>query len=264
MHGLLGEQQRLNRREIALREQLQAAYDEQELLLRQQQELLAELDRLYREQAKAAITDAITGLPNHRAIMSLVDEEIARCRETTGEQVSGADVPTCAVLFVDIDHFKRINDTWGHQAGDAILHEISQRLRATLRLEDYVGRYGGEEFAIVLTDVALNAALEIGERLRSAIASQPCLLVAGNTCDIGMEAATNPTLVSIPVTASIGVALHGLHGWTREALIEAADRAMYQAKHGGRNRVCLADVPDAPASEELQELSAGGVNAYLP
>jgi diguanylate cyclase (GGDEF)-like protein len=278
MHGLLGEQQWLNRREIALREQLQAAYDEQELLLRQHQELLAELDRLYREQAEAAVTDAITGLPNHRAIMSRVDEEIARCQETVGAQahsLEGADslpgrpidlkgisafdivgtgisIPTCAVLFVDLDHFKRINDTWGHQAGDAILHEIGQRLRTTLRLEDFVGRYGGEEFAIVLTGVTLSEAVEIGERLRSAIASQPCRWEAQNGRDA--SASTLPTPVSIPVTASISVALYGLHGWTREALIEAADRAMYHAKHGGRNRVCLAD---RLADEGVQEHSLG-------
>lgn len=216
-------------REAELRQKLQSTYEEQEILILQQNELLAEVDRLYREQAKAAITDAITGLPNHRAVMNRLDEELARCTRAH-DGIS----ETCAILFVDLDHFKSINDTWGHRAGDAILRKVASRLRTTLRLEDFVGRYGGEEFAIVLvnTDVAL--ASQIAERLRVAIASEPCIWQ-------GDDGTTN---VEIAITTSIGVSIYGLHGTTREALIEQADQAMYYAKRGGRNRVCIADVDE--------------------
>lgn len=215
-HALLSEQRKLNDRETTLRAQLQEAYDEQ-------QELLAEVDRLYREQAKAAVTDAITGLPNHRAVMSRIDEELSRCQRAEG---------SCAILFVDLDHFKRVNDTWGHRAGDAILREVGARLRSNLRMEDFVGRYGGEEFAIVLTNADLVGASQAAERLLAAVNAYPCSWQAEDTA----------SPVPIEVTASIGVAVYSLHGVTREALIEAADRGMYRAKHTGRNRVCIADV----------------------
>lgn len=220
MRALLGEQRRVNKREVALRGQLQASYDHQQVLM-------ADLDRLYQEQARAAVTDPITGLPNHRAVMSRIEEELSRCQRAQR---------SCAVLFVDLDHFKHVNDTCGHRAGDAILHEVGSRLRTTLRLQDFVGRYGGEEFAAVLTDADLAEASQAAERLRLAIAAEPC----------HWEGEDGQSVVPIAVTASIGVAVYQLHGLTREALIEAADGAMYAAKHRGRNRVHIADVePEA-------------------
>ena len=166
--SLLSEQRRVNDREVALRAQLETAHEqlqethrEQEISIQQQQELLAEVDRLYREQTLAAVTDAVTGLPNHRAVMSRVHEELARCERAQ---------TSCAILFIDLDHFKSVNDMWGHRAGDAILREVASRLRTTLRVEDFVGRYGGEEFAIVLTDTDIVSASETAERLRSTIA----------------------------------------------------------------------------------------------
>lgn len=166
-----------------------------------------------------ATTDPLTNLPNHRTVMKQIEEELAAC---------GHDQRSCAVLFADIDHFKRINDTWGHQAGDAILREVGRRLRQTIRVDDFVGRYGGEEFAIVLTNAEQLEAQIIAERLRTALQIQPC------------RWETAESSIDIPVTASIGIALYHTHGTTREALLAAADRAMYAAKHGGRNRVCSA------------------------
>lgn len=230
MYARLHWQQAENAREVELRQKLQSTYEEQEILILQQNELLAEVDRLYREQAKAAITDAITGLPNHRAVMTRLDEELARCARAH----DGIN-ETCAILFVDLDHFKSVNDTWGHRAGDAILREIADRLRATLRLEDFVGRYGGEEFAIVLVNADMAVASQIAERLRVVVATQPCIWQ-------GDDGTTN---VEIAITTSIGVSVYGLHGTTREALIEQADQAMYYAKRGGRNRVCVADIAEA-------------------
>ena len=242
VHALLSEQRRANEREVALRGQLQTSYDEQALLVQQQQVLLAEVDRLYREQAHAAVTDAITCLPNHRAIMGRIEEEISRCQRLSGNlgrdeggnphHAQDSYAACCAILFVDLDHFKRINDTWGHRAGDAILREIGSRLASTVRLEDFVGRYGGEEFAVVLTNADLPAASSTAERLREAVAEHPYYWEVEETNGV----------VPISVTASIGIAIYGLHGTTRESLIEHADAAMYQAKHTGRNRVCIAEV----------------------
>ncbi|MFL5627572.1 MAG: diguanylate cyclase, partial [Ktedonobacteraceae bacterium] len=223
MRTLIGEQRRINTREKELRKELLDSYQEQQLLVEQQQILLAEVGRLYHEQSQAAITDTITGLPNHRAIMSRLGEEIEHCQQTQS---------TCAVLFVDLDQFKHINDTWGHRAGDAILHEIGIRLRSALREEDFVGRYGGEEFAVVLTDADVIAARHTAERLRHVVVDKPCKWFIEDS----------QTIIPITVTASIGIAVYGLHGLTREELVEYADRAMYQAKHLGRNCVCIADV----------------------
>ncbi len=229
VYALLNWQRSVNHREVELREQLQEAYAEQEILVLQQRELLNEVDKLYREQSLAAITDAVTGLPNHRAVMSRLDEELAR-----GERLYVAEQETCAILFVDLDHFKQVNDTWGHRAGDAILREVANRLRAVIRQEDFVGRYGGEEFAVILVGTDVHAASQAAERLRQSIVSRACIW----QCDDGI------TNVEIQVTASIGVAIYGLHGVAREVLISHADNAMYQAKRNGRNQVRVADVLD--------------------
>lgn len=185
-----------------------------------------------------ATTDPLTSLPNHRTVMSRIEEELSRCRRTQ---------ESCAILFVDLDHFKRINDTWGHQAGDAILRETGRRLAATVRLEDFVGRYGGEEFALVLAHIDLREAQQIAERIRIALAATPCLWATDETA----------CAISIPITASIGVAVYQEHGNTREALIEAADNAMYFAKHTGRNRVCLAGEEMAVMQEVLTKARDG-------
>ncbi len=211
----LEEQRRLNAQEANLRTQLQESYEQQLVLLE-------EVNILYREHAEAAVTDAITGLPNHRAVMSKIDDMVGECRRTQ---------QPCAILFTDLDHFKRVNDTWGHRAGDAILREVGRRFRTTLRTQDLVGRYGGEEFAILLAETDIEEASQIAERLRVAINAEPCLWQEDGQAPL-----------PIPVTTSIGVAVYSLHGTTRELLITSADQAMYRAKKTGRNRVCIADL----------------------
>jgi len=213
--------------------------EELDISVKQQQVLLEEVNRLYEEQSLAAVTDAITNLPNHRAVMSRVEEEVARCTRTQ---------ETCAILFFDLDHFKHINDTWGHRAGDVVLHTIGNRVRAALRIEDFVGRYGGEEFAVVLTGVDVSDAAITAERLREAIALEPCIWKS--------DTAEGATSVSIPVTSSIGIAMYGLHGVTREDLLKQADHAMYRAKQGGRNRVCIADITETMISAIPVELES--------
>lgn len=210
LRALLSDQQFETEKERMLREQLQEAYQQQEVLL-------IEVDRLYREQARAAITDPVTGLPNHRSIMSTLNVVFTECGQRT-----------CAVLFVDVDCFKRINDRWGHQVGDGILHEVGQRLRASLRADDTVGRYGGEEFAVILRDTNLDLAMSVAERLRRALEERPCCWQT--------EGERHETHVTI----SVGIALYPDHASTPDQLMKRADLAMYRAKQAGRNCVCIA------------------------
>src|SRR5207245_2913266 len=121
---------------------------------------------------------------------------------------------------------------WGHRAGDALLREVAHRLRTSLRVEDFVGRYGGEEFLILLPGVDVQAATQTAEYLRLVIGSHSCSWQSDN----------GSSAVPISTTVSIGVAIYPLHGVSAEILLEAADRAMYRAKYTGRNRVYLADM----------------------
>lgn len=197
--------------------------EELDQLVQQQLLLLDEVNRLYQEKALASETDAITNLFNHRAIMRRFSEQIALCQENK---------ESSALLFIDLDHFKHVNDSWGHRAGDTVLRETGQRLQAVLRENAFVGRYGGEEFAIVLNDIDLAGALLVAERIKAAITRQPYIWQTEDTYEE----------VSLSVTASIGVAVYGLHCTTAEMLLEYADRAMYAAKEQGRNRICVADM----------------------
>ena len=131
-----------------------------------------------------------------------------------------------AVLLADLDHFKRINDTFGHLAGDAVLRAAARRIRGALRPYDALGRYGGEELLVVLPACDLAGAREAAERVRAAIAAGPVPTDYGD----------------IDVTASIGVAvLEGDAVLAVDSLLQEADRALYRAKHAGRNRVDVAE-----------------------
>ncbi|MFA5128392.1 MAG: GGDEF domain-containing protein [Patescibacteria group bacterium] len=156
-------------------------------------------------------TDPLTGLPNRYRIDETVEAEVAYARRY-GTPLS--------VLFVDVDHFKAVNDELGHEVGDAVLVELAKRFRETLRDYDVIGRHGGEEFLGVLRNNTLEQAAIAAERLRKAVADKP------------FDCAEH----EIPVTISIGVA-----EWYRPELsaplIHAADMMMYRAKRGGRNRV---------------------------
>lgn len=224
--GLLDET-RQQRDELANAEELKHLHQE----LQNKHEALNEANARL---AALATTDPLTSLPNHRTIMNRLEEEISRCQRTQ---------ESCAVLFIDLDHFKQINDTWGHRAGDAVLCETGRRLSQTLRLEDFVGRYGGEEFAIILTGVALDEARQVARRLQHALTDNP----------FDWEADDPSQSTSISITGSIGIALLRAHGNTCETLIEAADAAMYHAKRTGRNRVCISGEEKAFAQAMLAE-----------
>lgn len=183
-----------------------------------------------------ALTDGLTGLPNHGAIVTKIEAELQRCRTSRRN---------CAIIFVDIDHFKSINDTWGHAAGDAALCEVGHRLHLGIRACDSVGRYGGEEFVILLSDIELLDALELTKHLCRSIAETPCLWTRQESQQV----------VSIPLTASFGLAMYPLNGLAAGELLDTADSAMYIAKRTGRNRVCL---PDDTALSWLKEEKKGG------
>lgn len=179
---------------------------------RYQERLRAELDR----SLEMAVTDQLTGLRNRRYVRRHLDG-LLRTEEA-------------AVLLVDIDKFKSINDTYGHNVGDVALRDVAERLRIQLRAADVVARYGGEEFLAVLTGAPSAYALLVADRLREAIAAEPV-----RTGDL-----------VVPITISIGVAVGG-PGLPAEQLIGSADEALYRAKRDGRNRAYLAD-PDLDKS----------------
>jgi diguanylate cyclase (GGDEF)-like protein len=165
---------------------------------------------------RQAVTDALTGVANHRSFQELL-EDVFKIRRTTGASVS--------LLLLDLDDFKRVNDTYGHQTGDRVLSAIGQCLLRNCRLNDEPARYGGEEFAMVLPDTDIASATQLAERLRSEIEA---LRFHGPTGD------------TLNVTTSIGVASAGKAAPDKTALIAAADSALYEAKSEGKNRVCVA------------------------
>jgi diguanylate cyclase (GGDEF)-like protein len=214
--GLLEETKR-QRDELASAQELQKLHDQ----LQKEHEALNEANARL---ATLAITDPLTNLPNHRAVVCHIEEELSMCRRTQDR---------CALMFLDIDHFKHINDTWGHQSGDAVLRMVGDQLKKTLPVKAFAGRYGGEEFVVVMKIDSNDEAKLIAQNLRLALAEQPCI--------VEIEEDGKLTKAAIPITASIGVAVYREHGATREELIEAADQAMYCAKRSGRNRMCFAD-----------------------
>ncbi|HEY8600912.1 MAG TPA: GGDEF domain-containing protein, partial [Thermomicrobiales bacterium] len=201
---------------LVLPEILRRARAEQGLQedLRETRELRDELARANASLAWQARTDPLTGLLNHGAIVARADGAL------TGALAAGEAL---ALLFFDIDRFKRVNDTYGHQARDAILAGVAARVAVALRPGDHLGRYGGEEFLVILPRTGPGEAAQRAERLRAAVAAQPFNLPDGT---------------AVRVTISVGVATVGAANTTRAALIHAADLALYQAKSGGRDRVC--------------------------
>ena len=162
-----------------------------------------------------AIRDPLTGLFNRRYLEESLKREIYRA-ERKGTSLG--------IIMLDIDHFKRFNDTHGHAAGDALLHELGKFLKAHIRGADIACRYGGEEFTLILPDVSVEDARQRAEQLRERVRY---LIVQDN----------NQTLNG--VTLSLGVAVFPLNGSTMEAVLRAADLALYRAKHEGRNRVVV-------------------------
>ena len=178
---------------------------------------------------RLAAQDELTGMANRRSIIAALDRDVARCLRTR---------EPLALMMVDVDHFKQVNDRHGHQAGDAVLRHVANVLRQRVRAQDIVGRYGGEEFLLVLPDTLREGAYQLAQQLCAAVAATPCVW--------GRE--------SIAVTVSIGVfggRLEPQDHW--DLLLHAADSALYRAKQAGRNRAELAPGVDPvyrPAASE--------------
>lgn len=175
---------------------------------------------LENELEELATRDPLTGLFNRREISRVLEEELERARRYQRPM---------AVLWIDFDHFKDINDTFGHAAGDSVLRSISRLLLGSVRSVDSIGRFGGEEFVIVLPEMDLGEAQETAERLRRKVAEEPQPLGNDQT---------------VPLTISVGVAVYPDHGQTASTLCAAADKAMYLAKQRGRNCVAMAHLHD--------------------
>jgi len=170
---------------------------------------------------RSGFTDVLTGWHNRRYLQVRLAEELARARRDAG---------TVVCLMLDVDHFKRVNDTWGHIAGDAVLQELANRIDAEVRASDVAARYGGEEFVILLPDTNAAAAERLAERIRTAIAGAKFAL---------------PNDESVTVTVSIGIAVATPGPEDRDlktvgdALLARADVALYRAKSAGRDRIAI-------------------------
>ncbi|MFI7635292.1 GGDEF domain-containing protein [Nonomuraea sp. NPDC049400] len=185
--------------------------------------VLLQRSLLHAQLQAAARTDAKTGLLNAAAWQREADTEIVRARRTGG---------TLAVLIIDIDHFKRVNDAYGHLVGDQVLVGVASMLRTQLREYDVVGRFGGEEFVVLLPGADGREARQVAERLRTRIGH--------------MAIPADDNLIR--VTISAGVALMSVHGDDLIDLLAAADLALYRAKELGRDRVCIPVVQSPPPS----------------
>jgi diguanylate cyclase (GGDEF)-like protein len=186
-----------------------------EILQREVQKRTGELNRANEALSRAleqvttlARTDPLTMLPNRRAFDEAIDKELRRSLRFRRP---------LSLIMIDLDHFKQVNDKLGHQAGDETLKTLARLLEQVLRSVDTVARIGGEEFAVVLPETSLEDALA----------------VAGRLCELQASQGINTTL-------SCGVACSPMHGATSDTLYASADKALYEAKHGGRNRAVAA------------------------
>jgi diguanylate cyclase (GGDEF)-like protein len=179
------------------------------------------IERAYHEEIyRMTILDGLTGVHNKRYFLDFLERELS--------VASRYGHPLTLVIF-DVDHFKKVNDTYGHLAGDAVLKDLSGRIKTRIRREDLFARYGGEEFACVLPSTALAGGVVFAEQLRVLVAERPCQFEKD----------------AIPFTISLGLAsVKGEDKASCESIIARADEKLYEAKRTGRNRVCpsLADL----------------------
>lgn len=193
-------------------------FEPQELVARlkvhlQLKTLQDELRRSNRLLLELAQTDPLTRLCNRRSLTEMLENELSRCQR---------NLAPCSLIMCDIDHFKKVNDEYGHQAGDDVLTIVADLLREHLRPYDLAARYGGEEFCLVLPEATLSQAKEVAERIRKRVEA---FSFGGN-------------LAKLSLTISLGVAtIDGGNGNSEDKLIRLSDEALYLAKNNGRNRV---------------------------
>lgn len=159
---------------------------------------------------RLAVTDPLTGIANRRQFFAEAEQIISEARRP---------VFKIAALMIDIDHFKAINDRYGHGAGDVVLHEVAQRIRANLRSKDTCGRYGGEEFSVLLSEISEQEIYQVADRLCKSISQEPVETAEGK----------------VQVSVSVGIAVMDAATTPLETLLQRADQALYTAKQAGRN-----------------------------
>ncbi len=223
--------------------------DDQNLLIlfANQAAVLIENANLYQNMERLATTDGLTGLFVHRFFQESLDGELRRAKRFQRP---------LSVLMMDIDRFKNLNDTYGHQTGDYVLKEVAQLLTRVGRLkDDIIARYGGEEFIVALIETPKRGALRAAERFRVAIEAHP-FIHKGNR---------------LPVTISVGVSNYPVDTDSRESLIKMADEALYLAKESGRNRTGYFDkaqkkklLPKRIPAPETQQKGAASVSVTKP
>jgi len=196
------------RRSIATLEQ---AVLDQEKYVELMQEYQRDIEKIRVHLESQSVTDVLTGVQNRRSFDLKLEEECGRAQSRH---------TTVSLVMIDVDHFKSFNDDFGHPAGDEVLRAVAHLLQSELRVSDSLFRYGGEEFAVVLPETTCKGAFVLGERFRRAIQRAPW--------------------PKRPVSISIGVAATDADTVSPKDLLQAADRALYQAKQGGRNRVVMA------------------------
>lgn len=183
-----------------------------------------EIQYMNYELSRLAARDLLTGMLNRRSVLIEFERELSRLRRTSG---------VLSVAMFDLDHFKELNDTWGHPAGDEVLRVVAASMQASIRLPDVLGRYGGEEFVLLMPDTNIEAAMNVTERIRAAVE-------AGGVEWNGQR---------LSITLSGGVACFPSDGTNVNTLVAAADAALYAAKRAGRNRILpAAAAPDGGMS----------------
>jgi len=183
------------------------------LRMRESADKIEALERNLQDALRDSSLDGLTGVANRRSFDAIM-------RKTAGEAMNSGD--DLALLMIDIDHFKRVNDTWGHQTGDTVLQHLAVTLQKAVRGGDHVARYGGEEFAVILPRTDVKAAVNVAENIRQALAREP------------LQLDLNPPLT--PITVSIGAACYE-PGDPLAEWVGRTDAALYHAKKEGRNRV---------------------------
>jgi diguanylate cyclase (GGDEF)-like protein len=191
----------------------------------------------------SGLTDPLTELHNRRYLDRRLSEELSRANRYH---------QPLSCLFIDADYFKRVNDNYGHRAGDCVLRELANRIRSQLRASDVATRYGGEEFALLLPQTNINEAMQLAERIRLKVAQSPIVLENGQKLTLTVSIGVSETL---PMLGKAG------HQKVGEHLLANADQALYRAKTNGRNRIeTLAHtvvISDRPAPPQLMQNTAG-------
>ena len=226
--------------ELGVTDYLIRPIDQNELLARTRTQIRRrryhdKLREMLDKSVSFAYTDALTGVYNRRYMNAHLDRKIM--------EISDTQKPLSVVLF-DIDHFKQVNDNYGHAGGDEVLKTLAERVGSSIRDFDLLARYGGEEFVVIMPSTPAEVAAMVAERLRQRLEAQ-AFEVSGHD-------------QPLPITASLGVATTTDPMETADNLLARADAALYAAKRGGRNRVCSADAPEGAGAEEPINAVAGG------